>query len=83
MLTLLAPVGLLLYGFGIPFWLIEFYVIPYQVGTGQILADGSVNWATGEARFALSALFLHVPLALMAMVVIWRRYHPGSRANRT
>lgn len=82
LLTLLAPIGLLIYGCAIPWVLIEYYVIPYQQGTGEILPGGFVNWATGEARLALSASLVHVPLALLAMVVIWRRYHPGSMANR-
>jgi sodium/pantothenate symporter len=80
--TLLAPIGLLVYGCVIPWVLLEYYVIPYQVGTGEILPGGAVNWSTGEALLALSATFVHVPLALLAMFVIWRRYHPASRANR-
>ena len=58
--TLIAPLGLIIYGSTMPILLIQFYVIPYQIGTGEILTDGSVNWATGEAIIALSAFFLHV-----------------------
>jgi len=32
-----------------PFLMLKYYVIPYQIGTGEILPDGSVNWATAEA----------------------------------
>ena len=65
-----------------PFLLLTYYVIPYQIGTGQISADGSVNWNTGEALITLTVFMLHVPLALMAMKVIWNRYNPQSKNNR-
>jgi sodium/pantothenate symporter len=57
-------------------------VIPYQIGTGEILQDGSVNWNTGEALITLTIFMLHVPLALMAMKVIRDRYDPRSKRNR-
>jgi Na+/proline symporter len=80
--TLLAPLGLILYGTTMPFLLLKYYVVPYQIGTGEILPDGSVNWATGEALITLTIFILHVPLALMAMKVIWDRYSPQSRRNQ-
>jgi sodium/pantothenate symporter len=80
--TLLAPLGLMIYGMTIPFLLLKYYVVPYQIGTGEILADGSVNWNTPEALISLSAFALHVPLALLAMKVIWGRYNPKTRRNR-
>jgi sodium/pantothenate symporter len=80
--TLLAPLGLIVYGTAMPFWLLNYYVIPYQVGTGEILPNGSVNWATGEALITLTVFLLHVPLALMAMKVIWNRYNPHARHNQ-
>ena len=80
--TLLPPLGLIIYGTGMPFWLLNYYVIPYQVGTGEILPDGSVNWATGEALIVLAVFFVHVPLALMAMKVIWGRYNPQTKRNQ-
>jgi sodium/pantothenate symporter len=80
--TLLAPMGLILYGISMPFVLLYYYVIPYQVGTGEILRDGSLNWHTTEALITLSVFFLHVPLALMAMKVIWDRYNPQTRQNQ-
>jgi sodium/pantothenate symporter len=57
-------------------------VIPYQIGTGEILPDGSVNWNTAEALISLSAFVLHVPLALLAMKVIWNRYNPQTERNQ-
>ena len=80
--TLLAPLGLIVYGCAMPFALLKFYVIPYQIGTGEILADGSVNWATAEAWITLTVFVLHVPLALMAMRVIWNRYSPQTKSNQ-
>jgi len=80
--TLLAPLGLIVYGVTMPLLLLKFYVIPYQIGTGEISPDGSVNWNTGEALISFSAFVLHVPLALMAMKVIWDRYNPHSKRNQ-
>ncbi|MBT8131548.1 MAG: sodium:solute symporter family protein, partial [Gammaproteobacteria bacterium] len=80
--TLLAPLGLILYGTLMPLWLLNYYVIPYQIGTGEILPDGSVNWSMGEARITLTIFLLHVPLAVMAMKVIWDRYHPQNKRNQ-
>jgi len=81
-LTLLAPLGLILYGVAMPLLLLKYYVIPYQIGTGQISPDGSVNWNTGEALITLTIFMLHVPLALMAMKVIRDRYDPRSNRNQ-
>lgn len=80
--TLLAPLGLIVYGCAMPFLMLKYYVIPYQTGTGEILPDGSVNWNTPEALITLTVFMLHVPLALMAMKVIWNRYNPGSEVNQ-
>ena len=80
--TLLAPLGLVVYGVTMPFLLLNYYVIPYQIGTGELSPDGSVNWNTGEALISFAAFMLHVPLALMAMKVIWDRYNPRSMRNQ-
>ena len=80
--TLLAPLGLIFYGTAMPFLLLKYYVIPYQIGTGEILPDGSVNWNTPEALITVTVFMLHVPLALMAMKVIWDRYNPQTRQNQ-
>jgi hypothetical protein len=80
--TLLAPLGLIVYGTAMPFLLLKYYVTPYQIGTGQILPDGSVNWNTPEALITLTVFILHVPLALMAMKVIWGRYNPQTKRNQ-
>jgi len=72
--TLIAPALLVLYGCVMPVLLIRFYVIPYQTATGQLLADGSIDWWTGEALLALSTAALYIPLGLIAAAVIRRRY---------
>jgi sodium/pantothenate symporter len=82
LITLLAPLGLIVYGIIMPLLLLQYYVIPYKIGTGEILPDGSVNWATGEALITLTVFMLHVPLALMAMKVIWDRYNPQTKSNQ-
>jgi sodium/pantothenate symporter len=82
MKTLLAPLGLVVYGCAMPLLLLQYYVIPYQIGTGEILPDGSVNWDTPEAVITLAAFILHVPLALLAMKVIWGRYSPLTKKNQ-
>ena len=74
--TLFAPLLLFLYGCTMPFITTNFYVIPYQRGTGEILSDGSVNWQTGEAWFALSSALVFIPLGVFAAIMIWRSYYP-------
>ena len=76
--TLFAPALLILYGCTMPFVTTNFYVKPYQRGTGEILSDGSINWKTGEAWFALSSALVFVPLGIFAAIVIWRSYHPKA-----
>ena len=74
--------GLIVYGVAMPVLLLKYYVIPYQIGTGEISANGSVNWNTGEALITLTVFMLHVPLAVMAMSVIRDRYDPRSKRNQ-
>ena len=80
--TLLAPMGLIAYGVAMPFLLLKYYVIPYQVGTGEISADGSINWNTPEALIVFCVFLLHVPLAVLAMKIIRDRYDPKSKRNQ-
>ncbi len=80
--TLLAPMGLIAYGCVMPWVMLTYYVKPYQLSTGELLADGSINWSTGEALITLTFFMLHVPLALMVMKVIRDRYNPSSNTNQ-
>jgi len=74
--TLIAPVLLVLYGCVMPVLLIKFYVVPYQTGAGRLLADGSIDWWTGETLLALASAVLYIPLGLISAAVIRRRYQP-------
>ena len=80
--TLLAPALLILYGCAMPVLLIVFYVIPYQTGTGQLLAGGTVDWFTGEAILALSSAAVFVPLGVLSARLIWHRYSPDANVKR-
>jgi sodium/pantothenate symporter len=75
--TLIAPLCLVLYGLVTPALLLHFYVAPYQLGTGELLADGSINWNTGEALITLSSGLIYVPLGLLSIWAIRRRYLPA------
>jgi sodium/pantothenate symporter len=74
--TLVASLLLVLYGLLMPFAVLNWYVIPYQRGTGQLLPSGDVNWSGTEALFALGPAILFVPLGLVSTLVVWRRYRP-------
>lgn len=76
-ITLIAPALLVLYGVGMPFFLLYAYVAPYQRGAGTILANGALNWSEAEPWIALGPALLFVPLGGIAAHVIWRRYRPG------
>jgi sodium/pantothenate symporter len=81
--TLVAPWVLIGFGCIMPFVMLHWYVRPYQRGAGQLLADGSINWATGEALLSLSWALLYIPLGLITYRVIRNHYSPrwaqGSR----
>jgi sodium/pantothenate symporter len=80
--TMIGPLILVLYGCTMPFVMTHYYVIPYQRGTGELMADGSVNWQAGEAWFGLSSAFLVVPLGIFAAIMIWRSYHPNAKVKK-
>ncbi|MBT5202539.1 MAG: sodium:solute symporter family protein [Gammaproteobacteria bacterium] len=78
-ITMIAPVVLFLYGCTMPFIVVNYYIKPYQRGSGEILADGSMNWQTGEAWFSLAPAVVFISLGILAAVVIRRSYN--SRAS--
>lgn len=80
-MTLLAPAILTAFGVVMPFVMIFYYVIPYQTGTGTLLADGSIDWSSGEAILALTWAALYVPLGLISARIIWLRYSPDANAS--
>ena len=76
--TMIAPIALILYGCTMPILMVNYYIKPYQRGTGEILADGSMNWQTGEAWFSLSSAIVFISLGTLAAIVIWRSYYPKT-----
>lgn len=80
--TILAPLGLVVYGCAMPFLMLNYYVIPYQTATGEIRPDGALNWNTPEALITLTIFMLHVPVALLVIKVIRDRYSPGKQENQ-
>jgi sodium/pantothenate symporter len=78
--TLIAPAVLAAYGIIMSFLMINFYVQPLQEARGELLADGSINWMTGEAMLAVSWLFLYSILGWIVARVIRGNYSPPGKA---
>ncbi|MEO0436685.1 MAG: sodium:solute symporter family protein [Pseudomonadota bacterium] len=76
-ITLIAPTLLIGYGLVMPWLLLRFYVVPYQRGSDQLLADGNLDWSQVEPWIAFGPCLLFVPLGTIAFVVIRRRYAPN------
>jgi sodium/pantothenate symporter len=76
--TLRAPVFLLLYGCLMPIILVQYYVIPYQKGTGGLMPDGSVNLMAGESVMAMLTAPVYIILAVVVARVVWNRYRPNN-----
>jgi Na+/proline symporter len=79
--TLAAPIILIAYGCIMPFVMQRWYVRPYQRASGELLADGSINWATGEALLSLSWAIVYIPVGLVVYKVIRDSYRPGARRS--
>jgi sodium/pantothenate symporter len=77
-ITMIAPLTLVLYGCIMSFMVQNYYVVPYQRGTEEIMPDGSMNWLTGEALFSLSPAILFNALGIFTAVMVWRSYHPKT-----
>ncbi len=76
--TLIAPAILVVYGCAMPFVMQHWYVKPYQRGTGEIGADDSINWATGEALLSLTWAAVYIPLGLIVYRIVRRDYAPAA-----
>ena len=76
--TLWAPRLLIVYGCLMPLLLIKYYVIPYQTGVGELLADGSVDLSTGESILAMMTAPVYITLGLIVGWVVRKRYIPQS-----
>ena len=77
--TLIAPAVLAAYGIIMSFLMINFYVRPLQEARGELLADGSINFMTGEAMLAVSWLFLYSILGWFVARVIRGNYSPPGK----
>ena len=80
--TLLAPALLIANGLIMPFLLITHYVRPFQAARGELSADGSLDWFTGEAVLAMSWSVVYVSLGIFAIKVIRDAYSPLRGAAR-
>jgi sodium/pantothenate symporter len=69
---------LIVYGCVMPLLLINYYVMPYQAGTGELLANGSVDLTTGESILAMMTAPVYIILGLIVGWVVRRRYKPQS-----
>jgi sodium/pantothenate symporter len=73
--TLIAPAVLLLVnGVLMPWFLLENYLRPYQRATGQLLADGSLNFRTGEFALILSWILIWGGLGIFSIWYMRRAY---------
>ena len=80
--TLLAPIILIIYGCAMPFLMAHFYVRPYQTSTGELLADGSINWFTGEAILCFGWALIYIPLGLLTIKIIRHSYCPSAQPTK-
>jgi sodium/pantothenate symporter len=76
-MTLLAPAVLILNGLIMPFLMLKYYVYPFQSARGELAADGSIDWFTGEAMLASSWALVYIVLGIFAARVIRKGYSPA------
>lgn len=81
--TVVAAKTLMVFGAVMPIAMINWYVIPYQTASGQLLENGSINWLTGEAILALSWGVMYIPVGFVVMKVIKSRYNSAHKAAKT
>lgn len=77
-LTLVPAVLLIVNGLIAPFLLIEYYIRPYQRATGTLMADGSLDWFTGEVALALSWSVVYISLGIFAIRFFRKAYSPTA-----
>jgi sodium/pantothenate symporter len=76
--TTLVPAAILIAnGIIAPFLLIRYYVRPFQRATGTLLADGSLDWFTGEVALALSWSVVYISLGVFAIRFFRKAYSPA------
>ncbi|MCI0516718.1 MAG: sodium:solute symporter family protein [Woeseiaceae bacterium] len=72
--TLATVLLLVAYGCVMPLVLQYWYVRPYQRGTGQLDADGSLQFGTGEMILTYTWPMVYIPLGLLTWYVVRRSY---------
>jgi sodium/pantothenate symporter len=72
--TLATVLLLIAYGCVMPLVLQYWYVRPYQRGTGQLDADGSLHFWTGEMILTYTWPMVYIPLGLLTWYVVRRSY---------
>ncbi|MEX2495904.1 MAG: hypothetical protein WD448_07440 [Woeseia sp.] len=80
--SLITAGVLILYVRVMPVLLIVYYVRPFQEAKGQLSADGSIDWFTGEAILAFSWFFQYVTLGLFAARIIRGSYSPPRHSRQ-
>ena len=73
-ITLIAPLLLIGYGLFMPLAYHRWYIAPYQAATGQLLADGGIDWFTGEVLINLLTVVWMVPAGLLVIWVVKKSY---------
>ena len=76
--SLIAPAVLVCYGVVMSVLMILYYVRPFQEARGELQADGSLDWFTGEAILAVSWIFVYVVLGWFAARIIRVNYAPPA-----
>lgn len=74
--SLLAPAFLIANGMIMPFLLMIYYVRPFQMATGALSPDGSLDWFAGEALFAMGWSVWYIALGIFAIRIIRNAYSP-------
>lgn len=72
--TLAIALSLIAYGLLMPIAYYHWYILPYQTATGRTLADGSVNWYTGETMILLLTPLWMVSAGLLAISAVRKFY---------
>jgi sodium/pantothenate symporter len=83
-ITLIAPIVMaVLNGIIMPIFLTNQVVRPYQAATGMLLADGSLNWRTGEMIMMVGWSVVWISLGWFCIRYIRHHYAPRLEAAST
>lgn len=78
----LAAFAPLAYGILMPIIYMIWYVQPYQAATGTLLANGSIDWFTGEVAILMVTPAMLIPVWWLTRNMINRSYRPESTAEQ-